>query len=91
MAVEVLSPQSLEARSTKISVTQCDDTSVENPTVVGKIPSIPKFTDKFQERAYLKGRLALAFRIFGKLSFDEGVAGHITFRVSNMHSLLLLT
>lgn len=43
-------------------------------------PSPPKFTDKYEEREYLKGRLALAFRIFGKEGFDEGVAGHITVR-----------
>jgi len=81
MAVEILPPQRSEARSTKVSATYGEDTSVENPTAIGKIPSMPEFTDKFQERAYLKGRLALAFRIFGKLGFDEGVAGHITFRV----------
>ena len=45
-----------------------------------KFPSPPKFDDKLEEREYLKGRLALAFRIFGKLGFDEGVAGHITLR-----------
>ena len=45
-----------------------------------KFPSPPRFTDKYEERAYLKGRLALAFRIFGKLGYDEGVAGHITLR-----------
>jgi len=45
-----------------------------------KFPSPPTFTDKYEEREYLKGRLALAFRIFGKLGFDEGVAGHITLR-----------
>jgi ribulose-5-phosphate 4-epimerase/fuculose-1-phosphate aldolase len=43
-------------------------------------PSPPTFTDKHEERAHLKGRLALAFRIFGKLGYDEGVAGHITLR-----------
>lgn len=41
---------------------------------------IPKFDDKHKERAYLKGRLATALRIFGKLGFEEGVAGHITVR-----------
>ena len=41
-------------------------------------PAPPKFEDKYEEREYLKGRVALAFRIFGKLGFDEGVAGHIT-------------
>lgn len=45
-----------------------------------KFPGPPKFTDKYEERAYLKGRLALAFRLFGKYGFDEGVAGHITLR-----------
>ena len=44
-------------------------------------PSPPKFDDKYKERAYMKGRLAAAFRIFAKYGFDEGVAGHITLRV----------
>lgn len=46
-----------------------------------KFPSPPTFDDKLEERRYLKGRLAAAFRIFGKYGFDEGVAGHITCRV----------
>lgn len=45
-----------------------------------KFPGPPKFEDKYEEREYLKGRLAAAFRIFGKYGFDEGVAGHITVR-----------
>jgi len=40
----------------------------------------PKFDNPYEEREYQKGRLALAFRIFAKLGFDEGVAGHITLR-----------
>jgi len=43
-------------------------------------PRPPKFEDKYEEREYMKGRLAAAFRIFGKYGFDEGVAGHITLR-----------
>lgn len=43
-------------------------------------PRPPKFDDKYKERDYMKGRLAAAFRIFGKYGFDEGVAGHITLR-----------
>lgn len=43
-------------------------------------PRAPTFQDKHEEREYLKGRLAAAFRIFGKYGFDEGVAGHITLR-----------
>ncbi|KAL8704890.1 MAG: hypothetical protein Q9201_001958 [Fulgogasparrea decipioides] len=45
-----------------------------------KFPGPPTFTDKYAERDYLKGRLAAAFRIFGKYGYDEGVAGHITVR-----------
>nr|POF17480.1 decarboxylase novr [Quercus suber] len=45
-----------------------------------EFPRPPKFDDKLKERDYLKGRLAAAFRIFGKYGFDEGVAGHITMR-----------
>ena len=43
-------------------------------------PKPPKFEDKYEEREYLKGRLAAALRIFGKHGFEEGVAGHITVR-----------
>jgi hypothetical protein len=47
------------------------------------IPSMngPMYEDPYKEREYQKGRLALAFRIFAKFGFDEGVAGHITLRV----------
>jgi len=45
-----------------------------------KFPGPKKFEDKYEERDYQKGRLALAFRIFAKFGFDEGVAGHITLR-----------
>jgi hypothetical protein len=43
-------------------------------------PRPPVFEDKYEEREYLKGKLAAAFRIFGENGFDEGVAGHITLR-----------
>ncbi|KAF2650921.1 hypothetical protein K491DRAFT_782258 [Lophiostoma macrostomum CBS 122681] len=68
------------------------DLQATDPTTGGKanqgnsevqlqmIPTPPTFTSQDAERTYLKGRLALAFRIFGKLGFDEGVAGHITLR-----------
>ncbi|WWC85646.1 uncharacterized protein L201_000512 [Kwoniella dendrophila CBS 6074] len=40
----------------------------------------PVFENKYEERKYQKERLAAAFRLFSKLGFDEGVAGHITVR-----------
>ncbi|PVI00324.1 arad-like aldolase/epimerase [Periconia macrospinosa] len=55
-------------------------TEAEAQVQVMKFPMPPKFDDPYKERAYLKGRLAAAFRIFGKYGFDEGVAGHITLR-----------
>lgn len=44
------------------------------------IPLPPVFSNKYEEREYLEGRLTLAFRVFGKFGFNEGVAGHITLR-----------
>ncbi|KIW04157.1 uncharacterized protein PV09_04964 [Verruconis gallopava] len=55
-----------------------DTTKPVAPKVI--FPSPPKFDDPYEERDYLKGRLAAAFRIFGKYGFDEGIAGHITVR-----------
>ncbi|KAI0797674.1 class II aldolase/adducin domain-containing protein [Abortiporus biennis] len=46
----------------------------------GGFPKPPRFEDKLEEREYQKFRLAQAFRIFGNLGFEEGVAGHITVR-----------
>jgi len=51
---------------------------VKMPTTVALGPN---FATPYEEREYQKVRLALAFRIFAKLGFDEGVAGHITLRV----------
>ncbi|KAG1786906.1 class II aldolase/adducin domain-containing protein [Suillus plorans] len=44
-------------------------------------PIAPTFSDPLEHRAFLKFRLAQAYRIFGKYGYDEGVAGHITVRV----------
>jgi ribulose-5-phosphate 4-epimerase/fuculose-1-phosphate aldolase len=40
----------------------------------------PEFDSVDEERHYLKAKLAGAFRLFGRLGFGEGVAGHITVR-----------
>ena len=40
----------------------------------------PTFETLEEERAHRKQRLAAAFRLFGQFGFDEGVAGHITAR-----------
>jgi ribulose-5-phosphate 4-epimerase/fuculose-1-phosphate aldolase len=52
------------------------------------LPVMPAFpsssstsiSDLYEKRAHYKRILALSFRLFSKLGFDEGVAGHITVR-----------
>ncbi|OJJ29771.1 hypothetical protein ASPWEDRAFT_55346 [Aspergillus wentii DTO 134E9] len=60
--------------------TSTQETGAEKAKVKMTFPKPPVFEDKLAEREYLKGRLAAAFRIFGKNGYDEGVAGHITLR-----------
>ncbi len=45
-----------------------------------EFPTPPSFATVAEEREHRKQRLAGALRIFGKLGFSEGVAGHITAR-----------
>ncbi|KAF2690260.1 arad-like aldolase/epimerase [Lentithecium fluviatile CBS 122367] len=69
-----------DAKPSDIATHEPGLTKAEARAKIGNFPGPPKFDDKYKERAYLKGRLAAAFRIFGKYGFDEGVAGHITMR-----------
>ena len=46
----------------------------------GYVLAMPTFANVEEERTYRKSRLAGALRIFGRLGFGEGVAGHITVR-----------
>ena len=45
-----------------------------------KMPGVPTFEDKYEERTWVKEHMAGAFRWWGKLGFGEGTAGHITVR-----------
>jgi ribulose-5-phosphate 4-epimerase/fuculose-1-phosphate aldolase len=44
------------------------------------MPSIPIFSNPIQEREWALEHMAGAFRLFGKFSFGEGAAGHISLR-----------
>ncbi|KAF2176135.1 aldolase [Zopfia rhizophila CBS 207.26] len=44
------------------------------------IRSPPKFDNVEDQRTYQKQHLAVAFRVFARQGFDEGVAGHISLR-----------
>ncbi|MER6778208.1 MULTISPECIES: class II aldolase/adducin family protein [unclassified Streptomyces] len=52
------------------------------PVPVGRLRFAlpPVHTDPAEERAYRKERLAGALRLFGRLGYEDGVAGHITVR-----------
>jgi hypothetical protein len=77
-----MSPPS--ATGATVPTSEKDEPGLTKPQAVRAMPRFPgppTFDDPYKEREYLKGRLALAFRIFAKFGFDEGVAGHITLRV----------
>ncbi|KAI8582202.1 hypothetical protein K450DRAFT_171197 [Umbelopsis ramanniana AG] len=44
------------------------------------IPRYPHFNDVHEQRVHMKQKLAAGFRLFAKFGWDEGVAGHMTFR-----------
>lgn len=50
------------------------EAGAETAKVKMQMPAMPKFETKMEEREYLKGRLAAAFRIFGKYGYDEGIS-----------------
>lgn len=39
-----------------------------------------EFSNKYEEREHIKGKLACAYRVFGHYGLNEGLAGHITIR-----------
>ena len=59
--------------TTTVSKMTANGHSEADQKVKMTIPKPPVFEDKHAEREYLKGRLAAAFRIFGKNGFDEGM------------------
>lgn len=44
---------------------------------------VPVFTDKYEERKWAKAQMAAAFRVFAKLGFADGCAGHVSLRGSS--------
>jgi ribulose-5-phosphate 4-epimerase/fuculose-1-phosphate aldolase len=51
-----------------------------DPHIPNNLPPLPQFDNLGAERWHRRQRLAAALRIFAKLGFDEGIAGHITAR-----------
>lgn len=44
------------------------------------VPSIQQFDNFHTQRVHMKQKLAAGFRLLAKYGWDEGVAGHMTFR-----------
>ncbi|MFM7829866.1 MAG: class II aldolase/adducin family protein [Actinomycetota bacterium] len=66
----------IEQETKKINA--IDGVELTAKTVAQMVP--PKFATVEEERQHRKQKLAGAMRIFGRLGFGEGVAGHITVR-----------
>ena len=60
-----------------------DASAVVGTVTMARMPplfphSIPTFASLDEERTYRKQHLAAAFRVWARLGYDEGPAGHIT-------------
>ncbi|KAL2210711.1 putative aldolase [Sarocladium strictum] len=49
-------------------------------TKLKKASKLPTFKDKYEERKWAKSQMAGAFRVFDKLGYADGVAGHVSLR-----------
>jgi hypothetical protein len=85
-----MAPPSATDTPEELNTANHDPSPANRPAIAVPLefPKPPTFEDPYKEREYQKVRLALAFRIFAKLGFDEGVAGHITLRASIPISVL---
>lgn len=85
LCLRKMSPSTVETASAGAPAAPSEDYYRAKPTVVMPTASqvaLPSFRDAYEAQAYWKHRLVLAFRIFAKFGFEDGVAGHITLRVS---------
>lgn len=85
MATETLTPTAEKQIPLATSKTGGNGTSDKYSRTAGmdvgfQSPSKMEFKNKYEEREYIKGRLAAAYRIFGHFGLNEGIAGHITVR-----------
>src|SRR5450432_3520306 len=73
-----MSEQSASRNVTREPLTRADLAPIDESELIFQRP--PTFDDPAAERRHRKERLAAALRLFGRLGFEEGVAGHITAR-----------
>ncbi|KAF7544285.1 hypothetical protein G7046_g9817 [Stylonectria norvegica] len=77
-------PQQIASLATAAVVAEppARDTHLFDAVATGGIPypGIPHFEDLYQKRQWQLEHLAGAFRVFARLGFNEGAAGHISVR-----------
>lgn len=74
------STQQMTIEAPKPVVTQATNPTDSDIDLVEKLIEIPRFTDKYAERQWVKEHMAGAFRVFAKLGFNDGAGGHISVR-----------
>jgi hypothetical protein len=75
--------RAIVARSTKkviLTGSETDQEAREYEKVAFIVPSMALFKDFHTQRVHMKQKLAAGFRLLAKYGWDEGVAGHMTFR-----------
>lgn len=60
-----MAPHSEEPALAAVAVPASGENTIKSMPQKSKYPQPAKFEDPYEEREYLKGRLAAAFRIFG--------------------------
>ncbi|KAI5956380.1 hypothetical protein KGF54_000855 [Candida jiufengensis] len=76
-----MSPTQLETTTRESKGYELGTRGSHNIAKGGQHPyQIPKFTNKKDERKWIKQHMAGAFRVFGRKGYTEGTAGHISIR-----------
>jgi hypothetical protein len=72
--------ETIVSTDAKISIQPAFGPPPPTDTKLPKASKVPIFTDKYEQRKWEKSQMAAAFRIFAKLGFADGVAGHMSLR-----------
>lgn len=77
-----LTAPTLRLRSEEVESVKPEPDLLDNE-IMKAMDNIPTFTDKHEERKWAKAQLAAAFRVFAKLGYADGCAGHVSLRGSH--------
>jgi hypothetical protein len=70
-----------KSENSTVTLEAAPPTKLLNFDETGKpVYKVPTFTDKLAERKWAKDQMAGAFRVFARLGYADGGAGHISLR-----------